>query len=152
MYALSFSKALESKSSYGMMKTQIENYSIVDDKLLAAEKRLDAVGVLYNSKGDSLQSFEAALLQFIGLNRSSSKLEIIQFNRPFLYEESGNLIETIEFQLKGAYQNQIDLLNKIETLFPGAKVTSSHFLKKENLKKGKEELIQTIYVQRISKK
>lgn len=138
-------------AQHSKMQTELDNQDEIDRDLALWKQKLADSGAEYLDQNFSEQTFEASLLNFMGQQRSRKELSISAMSEAYQRRGEGYKIETVEIETMGSYKSQLRLLHAIETEYKSAAVVSASMNKRRNLKKKREELIQKIYVQRITK-
>lgn len=151
MLKLSFLPSWRAYAQYSKMQLELENHDEIDRDIALWKQKLSDSGTEYLAQDFGTQTFEAALLNFMGQQRSRKELSIIAMSEAYQRVGEGYKIETIEIEMLGSYQSLLKLLHAIESEYKSAVVVSAALNKRKNLKKKREELIQKIYVQRITK-
>ncbi|MCR9155548.1 MAG: hypothetical protein NXI09_15695 [Bacteroidetes bacterium] len=148
-YQLSIRKALLERLKFKNFQEQGQLMEGVKERMFILNKQNAQLASELGGQNLIDQGFEEALLEEIGSFSANSGIQLIDFNEKWESKEESFRIETIKVVLKGEFASHLRLLHHLETEFKTGTVVSVDMELKKNPRNNKQELFQTLYIQKL---
>ncbi len=150
-YQLSVKKTFELKSKIEKLSSDKELLSNAEQKIKRLQiqnKHLDSILISNDVSID--QSFEQSLVEKITKLKELHQVELISYDKPHSFEYDGAKMLSYTIEIKGDFRKMMLFASELEKQRLG-EFSSVRIEKKMNYRKGRNELIGTLILQRLSK-
>lgn len=153
IYEFAFKKTLEYYSLYSELKSKsnsIDEYNKQESQLLNKEKSLSNLLEKYNFENNYNFNTQNYLLQHLTQQVNNLNLKIISFDEPKTVENDNKSITHFTFSILGNFNNTLILINSIDNNPIIGNIIHTSTIKKKNYKNNKEEIVTTIFIEKIN--
>ncbi|WP_103069709.1 hypothetical protein [Aquimarina sediminis] len=151
-YRFGFAKTFAIHSEVSKLEYEKEKYLAAPMQLAALtkkEQQLEAILAKNNVEGSSLQH---NLLKTLNTLSNTSKIKVIAFEEPHIYDDEATKEETTtyDFVLQGDYKALIEVIYALEQQYSFGNIVQVHFEKKKNFRTGATYLQCRVLLQRLN--
>lgn len=149
-YQLSFSKTIDLKNQYQVLKKEQQMMRNVSQKLDYLNQQNKHYDAILKSKRIAVgSSFQNNLLKAITSYCKENHLKVITFNKPHIHLKDNASINTYSFVIRGDFTKVNHLIYELEQTYKFGIIKSVHFEKKKNYRHNNYYLDCTILLQQI---
>lgn len=154
VYQFAIKNTFEYYSLYNELKSKsnsIEKFNQQEFQLINKEKNLSNLLEKYNIGNNDNFNTQNYLLQHLNKQVNNLNLKIVSFDEPKTIEKDNKSITHFTFSISGNFNNTLKLINSIDNNPLIGNIIHTNTTKKMNFKANKEDIITTIFIEKINK-